>query len=175
MTLKTTPRDGQPPPGPSPFHAGATTSQGWLAIVRRRLQQSGLARLCNKSTVRMINRVIRVNAFPETSSGQRLSYTLNLGFLTAATVFWTGVGVGCQLWIRLGETFLNGFRMGPRNDVGYLEIKVSLGKVTWCSLWTGEAPRSPNFRETGLENAHIISGDSINAQAVLCCLFALLV
>lgn len=128
MTLKTTPCDGQPPPGPSPFHAGATTSRGWLAIVRRRLQQSGLARLCNKSTVRMINRVIRVNAFPETSSGQRLSYTLNLGFRATATVFWTGWGWDASPELGSGETFLNGFRMGPRNDVGYLEIKVSLGK-----------------------------------------------
>lgn len=80
------------PPGrlaPRRARAGWRRSEGGL-------QQSGLAGLCNKSMVRMINRVTRVSAFPETSSGQRLSYTLNVGFLAAAEVFRAGVGVGCQ-------------------------------------------------------------------------------
>lgn len=97
------------------------------------LQQSGLAGLCNKSTVRMINRVIRVSAFLETSSGLRLSYTLNVGFLAAAAGLHGWVGCGMPALNLAGERFLNGFRMGCRNDVGNLEKDI-LGQRLHDSL-----------------------------------------
>lgn len=110
-------RLAHPPARLAPRRARA----GWR-LSEGGLQQSRLAGPCNKSTVRMINRVIRVSAFPETSSGQRLSYTLNVGFLAAAAVFRAGGGHEIAAALnQVGEGFLIGFRMGCRNDVGKLE------------------------------------------------------
>lgn len=147
---------------PRRARAGWRSSEGGL-------QQSGLARLCNKSTVRMINRVIRVNAFPETSSGQRLSYTLNLGFLATAKVFRTGVGVGCQPWTSLGRRFWMDFEWDP----GMTREKGTLGQRSPVILCAQGRPQGPFlaqmnllFSGNGLKNVQIFSSHSLNAQSV---------